>query len=73
MFSQNFNEYKKKITGFGEVEKTNGLKINGNIKLDSKLYENNNNVTLVLMYENVNTHDLTLKRKNNNFPFLCNL
>jgi len=71
MFSQNFNEYKKKITGFGEVEKSNGLKINGNIKLDSKLYENNN-VTLVLMYENINTQDLTLK-KNSNFPFLCNL
>ena len=64
--SNNFEEYKKKITGFGEIEKKNGMKINGEIKMEKEDYQLGGYISLVLMYDKQ-------EKKNSNFPFLCNI
>lgn len=64
--NNNFEEYKKKITGFGKIEKINGLKINGEIKMEKEDYQQGGYISLVLMYDKQ-------EKKNSNFPFLCNI
>jgi len=68
MSDNEFKKYKKLITGFNEVTKDKGLKINSKIKMEKDdLYvsQDGGDVTLVFFYKENN--------KNYSYPFLCDI
>ena len=74
--NNNFNQielFKNFLTGFSpDIQKTNGLKINDNIRLIEENQPKGEIVTLVLMYDE-NQKKEKVSKKNVGYPFLCDI
>jgi hypothetical protein len=62
--NEKHNHFLKKLTEFGKIKKLEGIKINGDIKMEPNIYQNDGYITLILFHE---------QKKNSSYPFLCNL